>query len=324
MNRREQSRIARIGTQQPRRHPPGSPRGARYDSASATCSGATGRPLRRAPRSCAPRAPRASVHGPTAAAARRRGRAAPTPPPPAAPARRRRRRRAASTRSRTAAEVSPGGAASSAARGRGIATTRSKRSSSARDTFSWYEPIRCAEQRHSAAGSPRPPHGHMFIVRDEPKAAGKRACTADPRDRDDAVLERLPQRLEHRAAGTPAARRGEGRRGARGSPRPGRGTAPPPTIAAADAPWCGARNGGQHDERPPGRQHARHRVDACHLERLVAAQRRQDARQAAAEHRLAGAGRARRGARCAGRPRRARAPAGRAPDRGRRRDRAGR
>ena len=34
------------------------------------------------------------------------------------------------------AEASPGGAASSSARGRGIATTRSKRSSSARETFS--------------------------------------------------------------------------------------------------------------------------------------------------------------------------------------------
>ena len=35
-----------------------------------------------------------------------------------------------------AADASPGGAASSSARGRGIATTRSKRSSNARDTFS--------------------------------------------------------------------------------------------------------------------------------------------------------------------------------------------
>ena len=40
------------------------------------------------------------------------------------------------TRTRTVADASPGGAASSSARGRGIATTRSNRSSSARETFS--------------------------------------------------------------------------------------------------------------------------------------------------------------------------------------------
>ena len=46
------------------------------------------------------------------------------------------RSRAAITRARTAADASPGGDASSSARGRGIATTRSKRSRSARETFS--------------------------------------------------------------------------------------------------------------------------------------------------------------------------------------------
>ena len=42
----------------------------------------------------------------------------------------------ATTRALTVADGSPGGAASSSARGRGIATTRSNRSRSARDTFS--------------------------------------------------------------------------------------------------------------------------------------------------------------------------------------------
>ena len=110
--------------------------GERYESASATCSGTY---LRRTPASAAiVRATRATRARPrpesgsrstarsssSEAAAGRRGSS------------RRSRASAPTTRSRTAADGSPGGAASSSARGRGIATTRSKRSSSARDTFS--------------------------------------------------------------------------------------------------------------------------------------------------------------------------------------------
>ena len=53
---------------------------------------------------------------------------------------------------------------------------------------------------------------------------------------------------------------------------------------------CGAARGtAARDQRPLRREQARDRVDARHLERLVGVERRQDARQPAGEHRLAGA-----------------------------------
>ena len=75
---------------------------------------------------------------------------------------------------------------------------------------------------------------------------------ADPRHGDNAVLERLAQRLEH-------GRGNSGSSSSSSTPRcarlasPGRGDAPPPTIAAVEAPWWGARNGGARMIGRPGR-----------------------------------------------------------------------
>src|SRR5262249_49510537 len=55
---------------------------------------------------------------------------------------------------------SDGPAASSDARGRGTVTTRSNRSRSARDSFSWYDAIRCGEQEHSCYVLARPNRRH--------------------------------------------------------------------------------------------------------------------------------------------------------------------
>ena len=107
--------------------------------------------------------------------------------------------RADSTRARTGAGRLAGPAASSWARGRGMASTRSKRSRSARESLSRKAASRCGEHEHSAAGSPRAPHGHRFIVATSWKRAGKTARPAARATADLAVLDRLAQRLERRA-----------------------------------------------------------------------------------------------------------------------------
>ena len=90
-----------------------------------------------------------------------------------------------------------------------------------------------------------------------------------------------------------AGRRNSGSSSSSSTPRcarlasPGLGPGPPPTIAATDALWCGARKGGNETSGCPGGEHAGHRVDARHLERLVVAERRQHAGEPAREHGLA-------------------------------------
>ena len=114
---------------------------------------------------------------------------------------------------------------------------------------------------------------------------------ADPGDRDDAVLERLPQRLEHRPrelgqlveqqdAAMREARLAGSRHGTAADDRRGRGAV------------MGRAERRREDDRAPRRQRSGDRVDPRHLERLVAGERRQDARQAPPEHRLAGSRRA--------------------------------
>ena len=109
---------------------------------------------------------------------------------------------------------------------------------------------------------------------------------ADPGDRDDAVLERLPQRLEHgtrelgqlvqqQHAAVGQARLAGPRHGTTADDRRGRGA----VMRRAKRR--------REDDRAPRRQRAGDGVDARHLERLVPRQRRQDARQPAPEHRLA-------------------------------------
>ncbi len=133
-------------------------------------------------------------------------------------------------------------------------------------------------------------------------------------DVDAALLERLPQRVDRRRRegadlveeehpavreahlarprDAPAAHEARGRdgvvRGAERAPR---------------------------DQRTARVEQPGHRVDAGDLDRLVQGQRRQDAGQAAREHRLAGAGRARASASSGRRPRPPPAPAGRPPAR---------
>ena len=71
---------------------------------------------------------------------------------------------------------------------------------------------------------------------------------------------------------------------------PGRGGEPPPTSAAADAVWCGARS--TRSPQRDGAEGAGDAQDRRRLERLVVRQRRQQAGEAARQHRLAGARRA--------------------------------
>ena len=68
---------------------------------------------------------------------------------------------------------------------------------------------------------------------------------------------------------------------------PGTSRGPPPTIAAYELVWCGARNGGATDE-PADRRFAGDGGDDRRAEGLLVRQRRQEGRDRAGEHRLAG------------------------------------
>jgi hypothetical protein len=128
--------------------------------------------------------------------------------------------------------------------------------------------------------------------RDELKPGRKQRLALHPCDRDDAVLERLPKRLERGPLelGQLVEQQDAVMREARLTwARPG---------AAADD----CRGGGAvmrrperpaRDQRPLRWKDARDRVDAHHLERFPRLERRQNRRQASAEHRLSGSGRSR-------------------------------
>ena len=179
-----------------------------------------------------------------------------------------------------------------AARGRGTVTTRSKRSRSARESFVAERASRCGEHEHSAAGSPRPPQGQRFIVATSWKRAGKTRPPDDARDGDDAVLERLAERLERRPlelgqlVEQQDAAVGEARLARRGA-----------ATAADDrrpSTRCGAARGtaarsisAPSGASTPATEWMRVTSSAC-----VGVERRQDPRQAPREHRLAGARRA--------------------------------
>ena len=94
---------------------------------------------------------------------------------------------------------------------------------------------------------------------------------------------------------------------------------PPPTIAAIDALWCGARKGGSRTSGRLGREQPGDRVDARHLERLVRRRAAAGARAGAARASSCRCPAGRRAGGCGLRQPRARAPAGRVPGRGRRR-----
>ena len=105
----------------------------------------------------------------------------------------------ASTRSRTGADASLGAAASSTAprarhRDDEVEAIEQRPRELVPERAS-----RCGEHLHSAAGSPRAPHGHRFIAADELEARREDRSAVDARDADDAVLERLAERLERRS-----------------------------------------------------------------------------------------------------------------------------
>ena len=125
----------------------------------------------------------------------------------------------------------------------GIVTTRSKRSRSAWESFARKRASCCGEHEHSAAGSARLRRGRDSSSRRAGSGPGRRAWPVSPRDADRAVLERLAEGLEHR----PLELRElvEQQNAVVGEAGLSRAwSSPPPTIAAIDALWCGARKGG--------------------------------------------------------------------------------
>ena len=191
---------------------------------------------RRARRSSSRRGPRARGHGRRAAPARRPDRAARMPPRcgaerrrrAAAPGRRSRARAPRPTPHRAARPAPRLAAAASRRRGR---TGRATRATPSRGSAE----IRCGLHAQSAAGSPRPPQGQRFIVATRRNRAGKSAC---PPTR---ATETTPSSSGWRSDSS-TGRGNSGSSSISSTPRwarlasPGRGTAPPPTIAAAEAP----------------------------------------------------------------------------------------
>ena len=144
------------------------------------------------------------------------------------------------------------------------------------------------------------------LAADDLDLARSRAARAAPRSRARVELRRT--------------RRGTARRGARASPRPGRGRAPPPTSPEGEIVWCGARKGRSDASRPlpmPGDA-----VDARDLDRLVEASAAAGCPAAAARASSCRRPAGRPSAGCGRRRPRSRARAWRRPGRARRRGRA--
>ena len=241
---------------------------------------------RRERRPSSRREPLARGHGPRAAPARQPDRAARMPPLSDAERRRRAAARGRQPHAR-APQPTPHPAARPAPRLAAAAWRRRGRT----DPATRATPSRGS--RRSAAGCTRsrPPDRRArrraeIHRRDETKPGREERMPADPGDRDNTVLERLAQRLEHgpRELGQLVhqqhAAMGEARL-----------AGPRHCTTAHDRRRRGAvmrRAERRHeDDRPPGRQRAGDGVDAGHLERLVPRERRQDARQPPPEHRLA-------------------------------------
>ena len=113
---------------------------------------------------------------------------------------------------------------------------------------------------------------------------------ADPRDCDDAVLERLPQRLEDGARKLRQLVHEENAEVREGDLARARARAAADDRGRRRA-VMGRTKRRRRDERPARRQQAGDRVDAGDLESLLPRQCRQDARQPPRQHRLARSGR---------------------------------
>ena len=176
-------------------HRPSSSRGERYDSASATCSGRTASAAASAATVRATRATRArprpesgsrsTARSSSASASRVRRSGGPP-----------RRSRASTTRARTGADASAGPAASSSARGPRddddeVEAVEQRAGELVAERGEALRRARALGRRVAA-----PAAGHRFIVADELEARRERRPPPDAGDADDAVLERLPQRLE--------------------------------------------------------------------------------------------------------------------------------
>ena len=198
------------------------------------------------------------------------------------------RSRATTTRSRTACEASPGGAASSA---------RSRSGHGDREIESVEQrprqllPVRGKTLRRAPAlqGSvPASSAGAHVHGSDELKTSREQGVPTDARDRDDAVLQRLAEGLEHRTRElrelVEQKHAAVGERDLTGSRA---GAASDDRRRRGSVMWRPERRRG--DERASRREEPGDRVDARDLERLLPRQRRQDPRQPARQHRLAGA-----------------------------------
>ena len=122
--------------------------------------------------------------------------------------------------------------------------------------------------------------------RNQREPSREHRAAGDPGDADDPILERLTEGLENRAvklgelvekqnAAVGEARLAGTRAGASSDDR-GRRRA----VVRSTERWV-------RDERPSRRKQSRHRVDPCHLERLVDRESRKDPGKTAGEHRLA-------------------------------------
>ena len=168
-------------------------------------------------------------------------------------------------------------------------------------------PLVAREVGGACSGSASPiPHGHGFEAATsmKPRREHHHPLAAD--DRHVPVLERLAQRLQRRRANSDSSSRNSTPWWASVA-SPGAGTEPPPTRPDGGDRVVRRAERARGDE-PAAVVQAGDRVDARDLDRLVGRQRRQDRRQPAREHRLAGAGRAVQVAGCGRRRRRPRAP----------------
>ena len=108
---------------------------------------------------------------------------------------------------------------------------------------------------------------------------------ARPHDRHPAILERLAQSLQRGRANSESSSKNRTPLWA-STTSPTQPRRAPPISPAVVIEWCGARRVARTAVRGPA-EPAGHAVDAHHFDRLRAAQRRQDRRQALSQHRLA-------------------------------------
>ncbi len=117
--------------------------------------------------------------------------------------------------------------------------------------MSRYAETRAGVHVHSILGSPRPPQGHRFIVATSWNRAGKVMRPA-------ALATVIAPSSSGCRSASSAGRTNSGSSSRKSTPRwasvasPGRSPGPPPTIAAAEAVWCGARNGRTATSGRPG------------------------------------------------------------------------